>query len=93
MHFLPRILPPDVTWQTMEGHDALIEWALVSIMVGQRATEMGLAISDEVRENIGVARRQPLLNEEAIRRARLPLREEGYSLSSAVGIWEPAPFE
>lgn len=87
MSLLLRPLPPKVTRQTAEEHDALIEWGLVSIIAGERAEELSFPSPDEVREVLRTAWRQALLGREAIRQAGLPLRG-GYLLASAVDTGE-----
>lgn len=47
---------------------------------------MGLATPDEARDSPEAGGRQLLLIEEEIGRARLPQREGGYRLSSAINI-------
>lgn len=74
-----------MTNETAEEYDTLIQWALASITVGERAVEMGLATSDDVWEDSEAARGKPLLGQEAIwQKTSLPLRWGGYGLASAV---------
>lgn len=62
-----------------------MEWELASIIAGERAAGMGLlSPPDEVYQDIQEVRRQSLLDREAIRRGRLPLRQGGYGIARAV---------
>ena len=90
MNFLLRTLPPHITRTAAKEFDTLVEWALASIIGGQKASEEGLASSKEVEQHPVAATRQTVLTEDAIRQARLPMREGGYGLGSAVDISGPA---
>ena len=90
MHSLLRALPPSVTKEAAKEFDSLLEWTLASIVNGQGAPRDGLATPQEVQAHPGRAATQPVLSPEAVRQARLPVREGGLGLSSALEVGGPA---
>ena len=46
-HMLQTV-PPSITCQAAANYDALVEWALASVIAGDRATAAGLPTPEEV---------------------------------------------
>ena len=86
MTFLLRALPPSVTRDAAKEYDAMLEWALASVIAGEGAIAAGLAGPDEVRANPNLCKRQHFLGEEALRQAHLPVREGGLGLISRADV-------
>ena len=82
MTFLLRNVPPTVTKQAASDHDALVEWALASIIAGEGAATSGLASPEEVRSNPELCKKQRVLGRYALQQAHLPIREGGLGLTS-----------
>ena len=48
LSYLLRTVPPSITCQAAANYDALVEWALASIIAGDRAAAAGLPTPEEV---------------------------------------------
>ena len=90
INFLLRALPPALTHAAAAKFDALVEWALAAIVAGPQSFRDGLPSPQEVEHHPDKARGHPILSKEAIRQARLPVREGGLGLPSAVEVSGPA---
>lgn len=64
--FLFRTLSPEETRQAEEKFDKIMEWALTSILPGERAQEVALLLLDKVCDDAQAGRHQALLRREAI---------------------------
>ena len=83
---LPRTVPPSITCQAAANYDALVEWALASIMAGDGAAAAGLPTPEEVAHDPTVCQNQTYLGHDALRQAHLPIREGGLGLTSSSSI-------
>ena len=80
---LLRTVPPSITCQAAANYDALVGWALASFIAGDGATSAGLPTPEEVAHDPTVCQDQTYLRHEALRQARLPIREDGLGLTSS----------
>ena len=80
---LLRTVPPSITCQAAANYDALVEWALASIIAGDEATAAGLPTPEEVAHDPTVCQNQTYLGHDALRQAHLPIREGGLGLTSS----------
>ena len=85
LHLL-RTVPPSITRQTAANYDALVEWALVSIIAGGGAAAAGLPTPEGVAHDPTVCQNQTYLGHDALRQAHLPIREGGLGLTSSSSI-------
>ena len=83
---LLRTVPPSITGQAAANYDALVEWALASIIAGDGAAAAGLPTPEEVAHDPTVCQNQAYLGHEALRQAHLPIREGGLGLTSSSSI-------
>ena len=83
---LLRTVPPSITCQAAANYDALVEWALASIITGDGAAAAGLPTPEEVAHDPTVCQNQTYLGHEALRQAHLPIREGGLGLTSSSSI-------
>ena len=83
---LLRIVPPSITCQAAANYDALVEWALASIIAGDGAVAAGLPTPEEVAHDPTVCQNQTYLGYNALRQAHLPIREGGFGLTSSSSI-------
>ena len=83
---LLRIVPPSMTCQAAVNYDALVEWALASIIAGGGAAAAGLPTPVEVAHDPTVCQNQTYLGHDALRQAHLPIREGGLGLTSSSSI-------
>ena len=90
LNALLRALPPALARATATEYDSLVEWALATIVAGPQASKDRLPSPQEVEQHPARARACPVLAKEAIRQARLPVRECGLGLPSAVDVSGPA---
>ena len=81
-----RTVSPSVTCQDAANYDALVEWALASIIAGDGAAAAGLPTLEEVVHDSTVCQTQTYLGHEALRQAHLPVREGGIGLTSSRSI-------
>ena len=70
----------------LQQYDALVEWALVSIIAGDVAAAAGLPTPEEVAHDPTVCQNQTYLGHDALRQAHLPIREGGLGLTSSSSI-------
>ena len=70
---LLRTAPPSITCQADENYDALVEWALASIVADDGAAVIGLPTPEEVAHDPTVCQDQTYLGHEALRQAHLPI--------------------
>ena len=84
-HLLGRV-PPSIPYQAAANHDALVEWALASIIAGNGAAVAGLPTPEEVARDSTVCQKQTYLEHDALRQAHLPIREAGLGLTSSSSI-------
>ena len=84
-HLLPTV-PPSITYQAAANYDALVEWALASIIAGDGAAAAGLPTPEEVAHDPTVCQNQTYLGHDALRQAHLPIREGGLGLTSSSSI-------
>ena len=80
---LLRTVPPSITYQAAADYEALVEWALASIIAGDGAAAAGLPTPQEVAHDPIVCQNQAYLGHEALRQAHLPIRECGPGLTSS----------
>ena len=73
LSYLLRTVPPFITCQTAANHDALVEWALASIIAVDGAAGAGLLTPEEVAHDPTVCQNQTYLGHEALRQAHLPI--------------------
>ena len=83
---LLRTVPPCITCQTAANYDALVEWALASIIAGDGAAAVELPTPEEVAHDPTVCQNQTYLGHDALRQAHLPIREGGLGLTSRSSI-------
>ena len=83
---LLRIVPPSITCQAAANYDALVEWALASIVAGDGAAVAGLPTPEEVAHDPTVCQNHTYLGHDALRQAHLPIREGGLGLTSSSSI-------
>ena len=83
---LLRTVPPSITGQAAANYDALVEWAMASIIAGDGAAAAGLPTPEEVAHDPTVCQNQTYLGHEALRQAHLPIREGGLGLTSSSSI-------
>ena len=74
---LLRTVPPSITCQAAANYDALVEWALASIIAGDGAAAVGLRTPEEVAHDPNVCQNQTYLGHDALRQAHLPIQEGG----------------
>ena len=70
---LLRTVPPSITCQAAANYDALVEWALASIIAGDGAAAAGLPTPEEVAHDPTVCQNQTYLGHDALRQAHLPI--------------------
>ena len=83
---LLRLVPPSITCQAAANYDAVVEWALASIITGDGAAASGLPTPEKVAHDHTVCQNQTYLGHEALRQAHLPIREGGLGLTSSSSI-------
>ena len=83
---LLRTVPPSITCQAAANYDALVEWALASIVAGDGAAAAGLPTPEEVADDPTVCQNQTYLGHDTLRQAHLPIREGGLGLTSSSSI-------
>ena len=84
---LLRTVPPSITCQAAANYDALVEWAMASIIIaGDGAAAVGLPTPEEVAHDPIVCQNQTYLGHDALRQAHLPIREGGLRLTSSSSI-------
>ena len=83
---LLRTVPPSITCQAAANHNALVEWALASIIAGDGAAAVGLPTPEEVAHDPTVCQNQTYLGHVPLRQAHLPIREGGLGLTSSSSI-------
>ena len=83
---LLQTVPPSITCQAAANYDALVEWALVSIIAGDGAAAAGLPTPEEVAHDPTVCRNQTYLGHDALRQAHLPIREGDLGLTNSSSI-------
>ena len=83
---LLRTVPPSITCQASAKYDALVEWALASIIAGDGAASTGLPTPEEVAHDPTVCQDQTYLGHDALRQTHLPIREGGLGLTSSSSI-------
>ena len=83
---LLRTVPPSITCQAAANYDALVEWALASIIAGDGAAAAGLSTPEEVAHDPTVCQNQTYLGHEALRQAYLPIQGGGLGLTSSSSI-------
>ena len=83
---LLRTVPPSITCQAAANYDALVEWALASIIAGDEAAAAGLSTPEEVAHDPIVCQNQTCLEHEALRQVHLSIREGGLGLTSSSSI-------
>ena len=83
---LLRTVPPSITCQAAANYDALVEWALASIIAGDGAAAAGLPTPEEVAHDPTVRQNQTYLGHDALRQAHLPIREGALGLTSSNSI-------
>ena len=81
-----RTVSPSIAYQASTDYDALVEWALASIVAGDGATAVGLPAPDEVAHDPTVCQTQTYLGHEALWQAHLSTREGGLGLTSSCSI-------
>ena len=85
LHLL-RTVPLSITCQAAANYDALVEWALASIIAGDGAAAAGLPKPDEVAHNPTLCQNQAYLRHDALRQAHLPIRVRGLGFTSSRSI-------
>lgn len=86
--FLLCTLPPSVTRNATEEYDALMDWALASVIAGEGAGAAGLGSPDEVQTDYSLCLQQFVLGSGTLRQAHLSVRggELGLNGSAAVAV-------
>ena len=72
--------------QAAANYDALVGWALASIIAGDEAAAAGLPTPEEVAHDPTVCQNQTYLRHETLRQAHLPIREGSLGLTSSSSI-------
>ena len=80
---LLRTVPPSITYQAAANYDALLEWALASVIAGDGAVAAGLPTPEKIAHNPTVCQNQTSLGHEALRQAHLPIREGNFGFTSS----------
>ena len=80
---LLQTVPAPTTCHAAALYEALMEWALASIIAGDGATPAGLPTPEEIAHNPTVCQKQTYLGHEALRQAHLPIREGGLGPTSS----------
>ena len=62
-----RTVPPSITCQAAVNYDALVEWALASIIAGDGVAAAGLPTPEEVAHDPTLCKNQTYLGHEALR--------------------------
>ena len=83
---LLRTVPPSTTCQAAANYDALVEWALASVIAGDGADAAGLPAPEEVAHDPTVCQNQTYLGHDALRQVHLLIREGGLGLTSSSSI-------
>ena len=83
---LLRTVPPSITCQAAANYEALVEWALTSIITGDGAAAAGLPTPEGVAHDPTVCQNQIHLRHEALEQAHLPILEDGLGLTSSSSI-------
>ena len=83
---LLQTVPPSITCYAAANYDALVEWALASIIAGNGAAAAGLPTPEEVAHDTTVRQNQIYLGHDALRQAHLPIREGGFGLTRSSSI-------
>ena len=83
---LLRTVPLSITCQASENYDALVQWALASVIAGDGAVAAGLPTPEEVFHDPIVCQTQTYLGHEAPRQAYLPIQEGGIGVTSSSSI-------
>ena len=86
MQFIKYTLTHPITCQAAANYDALVEWALASIIAGDGAAAGGLPTPEEVAHDPTVCQNQTYLGHDALRQVHLPIREDGLGLTSSSSI-------
>ena len=81
-----RTGPLSITYEAAADYDALVEWALASIIAGDGASVAGLPTPEEIAHDPTMSHNQTYLGQEALRQAHLPMREGGLGLTSSSSI-------
>ena len=79
-------VPPFTTHPAATEYDALVEWALASIIAGGGAFAAGLPIPEQVGHDPTVCQNQTYLEHETLRQGLLPIPEGGLGLISSNSI-------
>ena len=83
---LLRTVPPSITCQAAANYDALVKWALASIVAGDGAAASGLPTPEEVAHDPTVCQNQTYLGHDALRQARRRPRTYQQQLHQRRGI-------
>ena len=83
---LLRTVPPSITCQAAASYDALVEWALASIIAGDGAAAAGLPTPEEEAHDSTVCQNKTHLGRDALRQAHLPIREGSLGLTSISSV-------
>ena len=83
---LLRTVSPSTTCYAAANNDALVEWALASIIAGDGAATAGLPTPEEVAHDPTVCQIQIYPGHDALRQAHLPIREGGFGLTRSSSI-------
>ena len=83
---LLRTVPLSTTCQAAANYDALVEWALASIIADDRTAAARLPTTAEVAHDPTVCRNPTYLGHDALRQAHLPILEGGLGLTSSSSI-------
>ena len=83
---LLQTVPPSILCQATANYDALVEWALASIIAGDGAAAAGLPTPEEVARDPTVCQNQTYLGHDALRQAHLLIQKGGLGLTSSSSI-------
>ena len=86
LSYLLRTVPPSSIRQIAANRDALVEWALASIIAGDGAAMAGLQNPEEAARDPTVCQNYTYLGHEPLRQAHLPIREGGLGFTSSSSI-------
>ena len=87
---LLQTVSPSITCQAASNYDALLGWALASIIACDGAATAGLRTPEEVANDPTVCQNQTYPGHEVLRQAHLPIREGGLGLTSRSSIKDTA---
>ena len=86
LSYLLHAVPPSIMHQAAAGYDALVEWALASVITGDGAASVGLPTSKEAVYDPSVCQDQTYLGDGPLLQDHLHIRKGGLELKSSDAI-------